>query len=177
MEKQIEQLYKPLFFFIKKRINSKQDAEDLTQDVFLKLSKSKSNNVKNIKSWVYTIAKNSIIDYYRKKKHYTEDIDSMEFQETLLETEAINELSNCVLPFVNLLPADYQTIMKLSELENVSQKEIAKRLDLNYTTVRSKVQRGRLKLKNLIADCCTVIQGGKGGIIDYKKKNNCKEDC
>jgi RNA polymerase sigma-70 factor (ECF subfamily) len=177
MEKQIEKLYRPLFLYINKRINNTLDSEDLTQEVFYKLSRSKNDNVHNIKSWVYTIAKNAIIDYYRKKKHYTEDVDNIEYKEELTEKEAINELSNCITPFINQLPADYQEVMKLSELENIPQKEIAARLDVNYTTVRSKIQRGRSKLKNLISGCCTVIQGGKGGIVGYEKNPNCDTDC
>jgi RNA polymerase sigma-70 factor, ECF subfamily len=177
MEKQIEQLYKPLFLYIKKRITNQLDAEDLTQEVFYRLSKSNNENVKNIKSWVYAIAKNSIIDYYRKKKQVTNEIDNIEFQEELSEKDAINELSDCITPFLNQLPEDYRDIMKLSELDDVSQKEIAERLNINYVTVRSKIQRGRLKLKDLISNCCTVVQGGKGGIVDYKKNRDCEGDC
>ena len=177
MEKQIEQLYKPLFLYIKKRINNQIDAEDLTQEVFYKLSNSKNENIKNIKSWVYTIAKNSIIDHYRKKKQLTQEIGNIEFQEELSEKDAINELSNCIAPFLNQLPEDYRDIMKLSELDDVPQKEIAERLNINYVTVRSKIQRGRLKLKDLISNCCTVIQGGKGGIVDYKRNRDCGGEC
>lgn len=177
MEKQIEQLYRPLFLYINKRVKSKIDSQDLTQEVFYKLSKSNNDNIENIKSWVYTIAKNSIIDYYRKKKHYTLDMENVEFQEEYSDKDAINELSNCIAPFINKLPSDYSEIMKLSELENVPQKEIAKRLNVNYTTLRSKIQRGRIKLKNLISECCTVVQAGNGGIIDYKKNDDCNEGC
>lgn len=177
MQKQIEQLYKPLFLYIKKRINNQLDAEDLTQEVFYKLSKSKNDKIGNIKSWVYTIAKNTITDYYRKKKHITEEVDNIAFKEEFIEKDIINELSNCIAPFVNQLPKNYRLIMTLSELEDISQKEIADRLDMNYTTVRSKVQRGRLKLKDLISDCCTIMQGGKGSILGYKKNNGCSGDC
>jgi RNA polymerase sigma-70 factor, ECF subfamily len=86
-------------------------------------------------------------------------------------------LSNCIAPFLYQLPEDYRDIMILSEIDDVSQKEIAARLNLNYVTVRSKIQRGRLKLKELISDCCTMIQGGKGGIVDYEKKGTCAGDC
>lgn len=177
MEKQIEQLYKPLFLYIKKRINNQLDAEDLTQEVFYRLSKSNNENVKNVKSWVYAIAKNTIIDYYRKKKQPTQEIDSIEIQEELSENASIKELSNCIAPFINQLPDNYREIMKLSELEEVSQKEIAERLNMKYVTVRSKIQRGRLKLKDLFSNCCTIIQGANGEIFDYKKDGKCVGDC
>ena len=177
MQKQIEQLYNPLLMYIRRRINDQLDAEDLTQEVFYKLSKSDISNVKNIKSWVYTIAKNAIIDYYRKKKNNSSVIDEFIDNFESSDNNRVKEFANCcVLPFVNQLPEDYKQIMKLSELEEIPQKEIAERLNMNYVTVRSRVQRGRQKLKQLISDCCIVVQGGKGSIIDFVDKD-CKRDC
>ncbi|APD08149.1 RNA polymerase sigma factor SigZ [Flavobacteriaceae bacterium UJ101] len=174
MQNQIEQLYKPLFFYIRKRINNQEDAEDLTQEVFYKLAKSNQEEVENLKSWVYAIAKNTITDYYRKKKMITQEVEDISFPEDHEDHEASKELSQCVTSFVNALPEEDRAIMTLSELENVSQKEIAAQLDMNYVTVRSKIQRGRKKLKELFSDCCVILQGGKGSILDYEQKEDCK---
>ena len=65
--------------------------------------------------------------------------------------------------------------MILSELKNVPQKEIAAQLNMNYVTVRSKVQRGRKKLKQLFEGCCTVLQGGKGSIMSFESKPDCEK--
>ena len=176
MERQIEQLYRPLFLYVKKRINNLEDAEDITQEVFYKLSKSNTETVENIKSWVYTIAKNSITDYYRKKKVITGELEEYHFSEDYNQDTAAKELSECVTSFVNGLPEDYRSLMTLSELEEVPQKEIAEKLDMNYVTVRSKVQRGRKKLKELFSECCIIMQGGKGSILDYVQNSSCDED-
>ena len=169
---QIEQLYPPLFGYVNKHVNIREDAEDLTQDIFFKLAKSNKDGVENIKSWVYTIAKNTITDYYRRKKVINEELnDNVPSVED--EHEVAKEMSECVTSFVNLLPQEYREILTLSELKGVSQKEIAKQLDLNYVTVRSKVQRGRKKLKELFESCCTILQGGKGSILEYKEKKGC----
>jgi len=170
------QLYKPLFLYVKKRVNIKEDAEDLTQDIFLKLSKADNQNINSIKSWVFSIAKNTIIDYYRKKKISTTEIEDIPFEPEVVDKDAAVELSKCVARFVNELPEEYRSIMTLSELEGVPQKEIAERLNMNYVTVRSKVQRGRKKLKDKISDCCTVFQGGKGGIINFEKNKKCDKN-
>lgn len=177
MEQQITQLYQPLFLYIKKRVNHQEDAEDLTQEVFYKLSKSNSDEVSSVKNWVYTIAKNTIIDYYRKQKNQTEEIDDTLVIEEYNENNAVIELGECVTTYVNQLPEEYRSIMKLSELEGMSQKEVAKQLDINYVTVRSKVQRGRKKLKQIFSDCCAIKQGGKGSIMGYQEKNQCNPSC
>ena len=176
MERQIEQLYKPLFLYVKKRVNSLEDAEDLTQEVFYKLSKSEINDVESVKSWVYTIARNTITDYYRKKKFpTTNEVEELVFYDELDDENAVEELSQCVTQFVNELPEDYRSIIVLSELEEIPQKEIAERLDMNYVTVRSKVQRGRKKLKGIFSDCCNITQGGKGSILGYEVRNKSED--
>lgn len=179
MLKQIDQLYNPLFLYVRKRVRNEEDAKDLTQDIFYKLSKSESSEILSTKSWVYTIAKNTITDYYRKKSLLTDDIEDEGFLEEFKGVDAVEELGKCSASFVNQLPEDYKVIMKLSELEEISQKDIASQLNLKYSTVRSKVQRGRLKLRDLFSECCDIIQGGQGSIMDYKPKNACdnKDAC
>ncbi len=177
METQIQELYRPLFYYVKKRINSQEDAEDLTQEIFLKLAKSNINSIDNVKSWVYTIAKNTITDYYRKKKVYTEEVNEETIKDEYNDDNIVQELSGCITAYVEKLPEDYIEIMRLSELEDIPQKEIAEKLNMNYVTVRSKIQRGRKKLKAIFSDCCTIIQGAKGSILDYEKNNGCSDGC
>ncbi|MCG8332734.1 MAG: sigma-70 family RNA polymerase sigma factor [Chitinophagales bacterium] len=179
MERQIEQLYKPLFLYVKKKVNHREDAEDLTQEVFYRLASSETNGIKSVKSWVYTIAKNAITDYYRKKRVFTTEVGEIPYENEYEEENAVVELSTCVVEFINKLPEEYRSIMILSELEKIPQKEIAEQLNMNYVTVRSKIQRGRKKLKDIFTDCCTIMQGGKGSIIGYKSNRYCDDngDC
>ena len=173
MEKQIASLYNPLFLYVRKRINRLEDAEDITQDVFYKLAKSDQEQIKNIKHWVYSIAKNTITDFYRKKRIFSDEFTDLPILEDDELNSASQELSECVLKFIDQLPEEYRYIMRMSELESKSQKEIAKQLNMNYVTVRSKIQRGRKRLKQLFVDCCYVEQGGKGSIIGYKENKGC----
>ncbi|CAL2108411.1 RNA polymerase sigma factor SigZ [Tenacibaculum sp. 190524A02b] len=176
MQNQIVQLYNPLLGYVKKRVRNQEDAEDLTQDVFLKLSKSNKNGVDNLKSWIYTIAKNTITDYYRKKQLETNSIEDDSFLNHDEQEDASIELGKCVNSFIDQLPEEYRELMTLSELQEVPQKEIAEQLNMNYVTVRSKIQRGRKKLKELFEGCCTVLQGGKGSIIGFKSKTDCDSE-
>ena len=173
MEAQIETLYQPLFLYVRKRIQNREDAEDLTQDVFYKLSKSDTEKIHNVKHWVYTIARNTITDYYRKKKMYTEEVGEDIVEMPAEDEDVATELSRCIAAYIAQLPEAYRNLITLSELEEVPQKEIAAQLNLNYATVRSKVQRGRQKLKEIFTDCCNFKQGGKGSILSYERRNPC----
>ncbi len=175
MQSQVAQLYNPLLGYVRNRVRNQEDAEDLTQDVFFKLAKSNSNDIENLKSWVYTIAKNTITDYYRKKQLETNSIEEDVYFDTESKEDAGQELSNCVSAFVNQLPKEYRELLTLSELKEIPQKEIAQQLDMNYVTVRSKVQRGRKKLKELLEGCCSILQGGKGSIMEYQSNTGCNK--
>lgn len=176
MQNQIIKLYNPLLGYIKKRVNNSEDAEDLTQEVFLKLSKTDIDSIKNVSNWVYTIAKNSITDYYRKKKVILEELNDHSIENDSDNGNAIKEMSSCIMTFIHQLPADYQDIKILSEIEGIPQKEIAQQLQLNYVTVRSKIQRGRKKMKALFKQCCSIDQGSKGSILGYEYLNK-DADC
>ena len=169
----IDKYYNPLLGYIKKRVYLAEDAEDLTQEVFLKLSKSDLSTIENVKAWIYQIAKNSIIDYYRAKKKKLERLESDFINETKDEANAIEELSQCIVPFIEKLPEEYSTLLKLSDLDNVPQKVIAEKMNMNYVTVRSKIQRGRKKLKEMFAECCHITSGGRGSVICHQKPSNC----
>ena len=173
---QIQELYQPLFLYIRKRISHQEDAEDITQEIFYKLSKSDISAINNVKSWVYAIAKNTITDYYRKKKMYTEDIEDFQMEEDNYVEKSIDELSRCVSSYIEQLPLDYRLIMQLSELQEIPQKAIAEQLNMNYVTVRSKIQRGRKKLKDIFTECCVIHQGGRGSIMDFEQRQSCKNN-
>ncbi len=171
MQNQVAQLYNPLLGYVRNRVRNQEDAEDLTQDVFFKLAKSNGNDIDNLKSWVYTIAKNTSSSMQLETNSTEEDV----FFGNDSEEDAGQELSKCVSAFVNQLPEEYRELLTLSELKDIPQKEIAQQLDMNYVTVRSKIQRGRKKLKELLEDCCSILQGGKGSIIEFESKTGCEK--
>ncbi len=172
----IEIHYQAIFSFVNKRVADNRDTEDLTQEIFYKLicSQNKGTQIEDTQKWLYRIAKNTVIDYYRKRKIRTEDISNLEWKwvenidNFILSKEQEQSLKKYLNQLVDELPEDYRILMRMYAKEGMSQKEIADELGLNPVTVRSKIARGRAKLKKKITDCCHVIQGGKGAIIDYK---------
>lgn len=180
--------YQPILKFISTKVQNDEDAEDLTQEVFIKLLRSteKGISINNPQNWLFNIAKNSVIDYYRKKKIILEDINDnnnhdlkCEENELRLSEEQQLHIKTYLRTVIQNLPEDYRKLIEMSEFQGLSQKEIAEELGMNYTTVRSKIQRGRQKIKKTISDCCEIIQGGKGSIIGYKptKNKHCNSGC
>ncbi|BDS09857.1 sigma-70 family RNA polymerase sigma factor [Aureispira anguillae] len=167
-----EQYHQLLLNFIKTKVNSDALAEDLLQEVAIKLHRSlnRETTIKNYKTWLFQVSRNSIADYYRKHKKATE-LPAM----NTIEEEAsacICDLSGFVIQ--HYLPKEYAEPLYLSDIEQKPQKEIAQFLNLSLTATKSRIQRGRKKLKSLVEDCITIFYNDRGEITDYHLKKNCE---
>jgi RNA polymerase sigma-70 factor, ECF subfamily len=137
-----------------------QEAEDLTQDIFVKLhhSLSKYDLSKNFTAWFLTLAKNHLIDEYRRTKWEKKQRD--DFDEHLQDAAAddperriVEEENKKILWMgLNSLPNDVRTAIILKEIQGKKYEEVAEILDLPIGTVKSRINRGRLQLAKIIRD-------------------------
>ena len=83
---------------------------------------------------------------------------------------------NCLLPMIQSLPELYRKTLLLSEIESLSQKEVAQKLGLSLSAVKSRVQRGRERLKKLLLECCRFEFDHQGTVTDFEnKEDSCKQ--
>jgi RNA polymerase sigma-70 factor (ECF subfamily) len=167
---------KQLFSFIRSKVNTAEDAEDILNDVFLRLTKTANKDPlpNPISGWLYQVTKNRIVDYYRAKKHF--DPLPTELAIEAQETTTIKQLSNCILPMIHALPEHYQRPLFLSEIEGKKYKEIAIELKLSVSAIKSRILRGRAKLLKSMTNCCTLYHNKTGEVIDYETKNRSKNN-
>jgi RNA polymerase sigma-70 factor, ECF subfamily len=164
--------------FINKRVANEYDAEDILQNVFIKIHENSVylNDGTKLQTWVFRITNNAIIDYYRSTKSgmdYTTlaDIASDEIQ---LNDDVKAEAAACIKTILQHLPDKYREAIILAELTHLPQKDVAAALGLSLSGAKSRVQRARKKLKEMLLGCCQFEFDRRGGVIDYKRKNN---DC
>lgn len=157
---------KELLGFIKSKISDKHIAEDILQEVFIKIH-AKSHTITDedrLASWVYQITRNTIIDFYRKKKIllYKEDL-----KDRLPEDESNSNKGclACLRPFVEKMSEADRHILEKTAFEDMSQKEYAHEYGLSYTATKSRVQRARKKMKALFVDCCSAKYDAYGNIV------------
>lgn len=160
--------------FILKRVRNVHDADDILQTVFAKIH-ANINGIKDeskLYAWVYRITKNSVTDYYRTQNDHME-LHKIE-QELEAETECQDlndEIIICLKSMINCLPDIYREALLLSELGNLTQKELAEKLGISVSGAKSRVQRARRKLKIMLTDCCKLYVDRYGNIIDYEHKH------
>ena len=162
-----EELNDQLKNYIFSKVKDWSDTRDLLQETFLKVY-TKIGSLKNrdkLIPWIFTIARNEVNAFFRNK---SKTLPSTEEEE--VEIFNYNEhFRDCLMGFVDRLPEKYREALVLIELEGLSQKELAERLGISYSGAKSRVQRGREKLKELFTDCCDIEHDAYGNIIGYKK--------
>jgi RNA polymerase sigma-70 factor, ECF subfamily len=171
-----------LLRYVKSKVRSAEDAEDILQNVFIKITSGidKLSDDMKLKSWIFTITRNSIIDYYRtnatKKNVITSEDINEDFPE-LDNDDPTKGLDQCMGSMISLLPEEYREIIIESEINGIKQKDLAVKYGIAYSSMRSKVQRGRERLKQLFHNCCHISTDVRGNIIDAQGKENCGGPC
>jgi len=162
---------KPIYNFCLRMLSNAQDAQDLSQEVFIKvyknISKYKSRDGASFKNWLYRLANNACIDEIRKRKSrvHPESLDKpMELDENEMErqidsglatpeeTAIKNERRAAVGNAIRKLPAEFRRMIVLRDLRGLSYEEIADITGVKLGTVKSKINRARGKLRELIKD-------------------------
>jgi RNA polymerase sigma-70 factor, ECF subfamily len=169
----------PLKDFIKRRVKNDEDAEDILQTVFYKIHNSISNlnETEKIHAWIYSITKNAIADFYRAQKNesYITELQDDIIDKVQEEVTANYEIAQCLKTMIQCLPEKYKQAIILTEFQNLTQKELGKRLGLSVSGAKSRVQRARIKLKEMLLGCCYLELDRMGNVIDYKHKcSDCK---
>ncbi|QED36410.1 RNA polymerase sigma factor SigZ [Antarcticibacterium arcticum] len=164
---------KELRNFILKRVKDRELTDDILQEVLMKVYNFCHNKsgVRNVRSWLFQIAQNTIIDHYRKHSKFTDKDIPEKFEEE--ENIAFRDALNYITPILNFLPAEYSIPLKLSDIDGLKQTEIAKKLNLSLPATKSRIQRGRQLLMAEFITCCHFEKDATGNLLSFSIKNSC----
>lgn len=170
--KTIHDSYHPRISRYLTRLVGRIDAEDLTQEVFVRVGKGLKDfrGDANLSTWIYRIATNVATDMLRSRSFREtgatqsisqddapiEDVDAFTGEKKpSVERQLIREeMSSCVQDYIDTLPEQYRTVVMLSEIEELTNPEIAEILGLTIETVKIRLHRGRAKLKGKLETGC-----------------------
>ena len=169
-----EAFHTPLQQFIRRHVSDEATAEDVLQDVFLKIHQHVETlrDVKKLESWIYQITRNAIIDSYREPRPVAtlESPEVLDLSEELPDDDVVSELLPCVRAMVRSLPELDRQALVLTEYQGLTQKELSERLGLSFSGAKSRVQRAREKLKQQLLECCHFELDRRSHIIDYQAR-------
>jgi len=167
-----------LLSFIRSRVNDAIQAEDILQDVFLKMYEHihTLREDQKLESWMYQIARNAIIDHYRTHKS-TDPLPAEIPTPTTNDQQTRQEMASWLLPLITILPNTYREPIRLSEIEGWPHQKIADHLDLSLSATKSRVRRGKLLIKDALTDCCQFEFDQRGRVVDYQRRADTRSFC
>lgn len=169
----------PLERYIRKRVSDEHIAADLLQDVYVKIHThiDMLRDDERLQAWVYQIARNTIYDHYRTQKPNAEMSDTLAAPDTVeITDDTAARLAASLHSMIDCLPEEYQVALRLTELEGITQQELATRLGLSLSGAKSRVQRGRKMLREVLLACCHFEFDRLGKVIDYYPRCQCCSD-
>ena len=170
--------------FIRARVRTEEDADDILQEVFLRVYRHAGgvSQSDRLTSWLFQVTRNAIADYYRApaRREQAEslvgeaalerpDAATSELEDDFGSAQARQELASCLRPMVERLPPLYREAVALVDLSGLAQTEAAAQLGLSVSGMKSRVQRGRRGLKTILVECCPVELDGGGRVVDFAR--------
>ena len=166
--------------FVGRRVNDPHAADDITQDVLLKVQTQLESMPPQDKlpAWLFAIARNAIIDHYRANA-VRDHADAADFEPAAEadQRDAIQELTPCLERMVKHLAEPYREAMRLADFEGLAQQDVADRMGISLSGAKSRVQRARQQLREMILDCCRVERDARGGVADVHTTERTSRYC
>lgn len=162
--------------FIISKIRDTQVAEDLLQETFIKIH-TKLNTLKDdskLKSWVFTIARNTVLDFFKATTLTREVFETDVISDTDDDYSTHNE-KDCLKGIIKSLPKKYREPLFLADIKGLKQAEVARTLKLQLPTTKSRIQRARKLIAQGYMECCDLQMNQDGYLVgEIKDKADCK---
>jgi RNA polymerase sigma-70 factor, ECF subfamily len=166
------QLSDDLRRFIRRRVANEHVGDDLLQETFLRIhgNVDKVKETDRLAAWVYQIARNVIHDHYRAKNGDVSLADMDVAEEDDEKSRLRASASLWLEDLINQLSPTYQEAVRLSEIEGLPQQMVAERLGLSASGAKSRIQRGRVMLRDVLDQCCVIQFDRQGNLMDCDPK-------
>jgi RNA polymerase sigma-70 factor, ECF subfamily len=159
--------------FIARRVENPHTADDITQDVLTRgLAAGALDTADNPTGWLYRAARNAVIDHYRQRRRHEPLLGDSEHGTRPEGSDsepnaATHELARCLQPLVDQLPPIYRDALSRVDLHGQTHVQAAAAAGISVSGMKSRVQRGRRQLRDLLTACCTVHTDSTGAIHSY----------
>ena len=170
-----ETFHAQLQAFIGARVGASADADDILQNVFVKIHTHIHTLRKQdrLATWVYQITRNAIIDSYRARHPHQSMPAELGAWDAPQESDPATQIGEYLRILVNGLAPKYRTAIILAEYNGLTSEELGRRLGLSVSGAKSRLQRARSQLRKQLLDCCRFEFDHAGNLLDYEPNPNC----
>jgi RNA polymerase sigma-70 factor (ECF subfamily) len=160
--------------YIAARVSDRETAADITQNVLVRgIASGSLATADNPIAWLYRSAHNAVIDHYRTRRSHDHldqhpEQPSEDGAEDNRPNAATRELARCLQPLILALEPIYRDAVTRVDLDGQTHQLAADELGITVSGMKSRVQRGRRQLKELLTGCCAVRVDHAGAVADYQ---------
>ena len=168
-----------LLGFVGRRVGNPEEAEDVVQDVLVRMQRNIDtlSSADRLDAWAFRIARNAVADHYRSRgrrdltgEAASKAMEGLGADAAEPTSDARAEMAHCIAPMVRRLPDTYRRAVELTELEGMSQAAAAERLGLSVPGAKSRVQRGRARLREMLLRCCQIETDRRGRVVGFEAR-------
>lgn len=169
-----DQTFERLRTFIAARVGDDDVAADMAQDVLVRnIAAGALDRVDNPTAWLYRSARNAVIDHYRTRHPHDplDELDGLWPEPEPVDgrpNAAVRDLAGCLRPLAAQLPDIYRDALDRVDLAGQSHHDAAVELGISTSGMKSRVQRARRQLKDLLTGCCAVRLDRLGAVSSYR---------
>lgn len=160
--------------FVGRRIADPGRAEDLVSEILLRIHQNLGSvdDRQRLAHWVSRVARNAVIDEYRRGGRAREQLDAAVEDGVVEEPDdsgsVLDELAQCLRPLLDGLPPEQRRAVQMIDLDGIGQAEAARLEEVSLSGMKSRVQRGRRRLAELLGHCCSLTLDARGVPMDYE---------
>lgn len=163
--------------FVARRVPA-GDVDDVLQDVFLRVQRGLPSlrNEERLVPWLYQVARSAVQESGRQRARHplaTYEADELPLAEPERSVASETGLAAFAADAVARLPSPYREALTLTDLQGMTQLAASKLLGISPSGMKSRVQRGRDKLRQLVEASCEVALDARGGVIACEPKAHC----
>jgi RNA polymerase sigma-70 factor, ECF subfamily len=172
--------------FVQRRVADPQRAEDVLGEIVLRIHRNldRVDDHEHLTRWVYRISRNAIVDEYRRAERERARERALPDDAVELvggevgddDPTVLQELAVCLRPLLAGLPPEQRRALELTDLEGLTQVDAAGREGVSVSGMKSRVQRGRRRLAELLGRCCDLTLDAHGTPMDYTPRADCRCD-
>jgi RNA polymerase sigma-70 factor, ECF subfamily len=160
--------------FIRRRVPDDHVADDLLQETFMRVHRNIGTlqEADRLAAWVYQIARNVVHDHHRKATNSTVALADAENVSDDDDSQSGCRNITWLDEMIRSLPDGYRQAVQMAEIEEQSQQDVADRLGLSLSGAKSRIQRGRAMLKDVLERCCSFEMDSRGRVMGCDPKPN-----
>lgn len=167
--------------FVARRLSQSADVDDVLQDIYLRIQTGigELHDSDRFGPWVYRVARSALADHGRTRARHPLSLDAPAEPEvpappsdTLEDGDGSPEqgLAQNIAVFVAALPSPYREAITLTELQGMSQKDAAEMMGISVSGMKSRVQRGRQQIREMLRTCCEIALDARGRVLSYDRR-------